>query len=120
MSLSLRTGLWNHEASQSLVLRQAQGERCGEASGARAMWRRVRGARVGDAAMLNDPASLARREFLRFLAASPYVAAFGGVAAFMQPRVAGQRAAEAADVITRPADALNVLDFEEAAHPKAL
>lgn len=70
--------------------------------------------------MLNDPASLARREFLRFLAASPYVAAFGGVAAFMQPRVAGQRAAEAADVITRPADALNVFDFEEAAHRKVL
>src|SRR5438094_1581492 len=70
--------------------------------------------------MSHDPASTARREFLKFLAASPYVAAFGGVAAFMQPRVAGQRAAEAADVITRPADALNVFDFEEAAHRKVL
>src|SRR5713101_6291746 len=103
MSLSLRTGLWNHEASQPLVLRQAQDEQCGEASGARAMWRSLKRARLGDVAMLNDPASLARREFLRFLAASPYVAAFGGVAAFMQPRVAAQRAAEAADVIARPA-----------------
>src|SRR5712692_2671588 len=64
--------------------------------------------------------STARREFLKFVAASPYVAALGGVAAFMQPRVAGQRAAEAADVITRPADALSVLDFEEAAHRKVL
>ena len=70
--------------------------------------------------MSHDPASTARREFLKFLAASPYVAAFGGVAAFLQPRVAGQRAAEAADVITRPADALDVFDFEEAAHRKVL
>src|SRR5881396_722618 len=70
--------------------------------------------------MSHDPASTARREFLKFLAASPYVAAFGGVAAFLQPRVAGQRAEEGADVITRPADALDVFDFEEAAHRKVL
>jgi len=52
---------------------------------------------------------LARREFLRFVAASPYVAALGGVRAF-----AGD------DVIASPADALSVLDFEEAAHRKVL
>ena len=52
---------------------------------------------------------LARREFLRFVAASPYVAALGGVRAF-----AGD------DVIASPADALSVLDFEEAAHLKVL
>jgi 4-hydroxymandelate oxidase len=52
---------------------------------------------------------LARREFLRFMAASPYVAALGGVRAF-----AGD------DVIASPADALSVLDFEEAAHRKVL
>jgi isopentenyl diphosphate isomerase/L-lactate dehydrogenase-like FMN-dependent dehydrogenase len=52
---------------------------------------------------------LARREFLRFMAASPYVAALGGVHAF-----AGD------DVIASPADALSVLDFEEAAHRKVL
>jgi isopentenyl diphosphate isomerase/L-lactate dehydrogenase-like FMN-dependent dehydrogenase len=55
---------------------------------------------------------IARREFLKFLAASPYVASLGGVGAFLQngPGVN--------DVIDRPADALNVMDFEEAAHRK--
>jgi len=33
----------------------------------------------------------ARREFLRFLAASPYVAALGGVAAFLERDVSAQR-----------------------------
>jgi 4-hydroxymandelate oxidase len=60
----------------------------------------------------------ARREFLKFLAASPYVAAFGGVAAFLQQGAFGQSAQEASDVITNPASALNVFDFEEAAHRK--
>jgi isopentenyl diphosphate isomerase/L-lactate dehydrogenase-like FMN-dependent dehydrogenase len=49
-----------------------------------------------------------RRAFLRFLAASPYVAAAGGVRAF------------AADVIARPEDALDVMDFEEAARRKVM
>src|ERR1700688_2436157 len=61
--------------------------------------------------------STARREFLRFLAASPYVAAFGGVAAFMKEGVFAQDTA-ATDVIADPAKALNVFDFEEAAHRK--
>ena len=53
------------------------------------------------------PSSLiARREFLRFLAASPYVAAAGGIEVFAQ------------DLITDPAGALNVFDFEEIAHRK--
>src|SRR5580704_7449255 len=55
-----------------------------------------------------------RRAFLRFLAASPYVAALGGIRAF------AQHAPEIADVITNPKEALNVFDFEEAAHRKVL
>jgi isopentenyl diphosphate isomerase/L-lactate dehydrogenase-like FMN-dependent dehydrogenase len=53
------------------------------------------------------------------LAASPYVAAFGGVAAFMKDGAFAQDAPPAApDVIADPAKALNVFDFEEAAHRK--
>src|SRR5262249_58229102 len=44
----------------------------------------------------------------KFLAASPYVAALGGVSAFLE------------GVIEKPEDALNVFDFEEAAHRKVL
>jgi isopentenyl diphosphate isomerase/L-lactate dehydrogenase-like FMN-dependent dehydrogenase len=54
---------------------------------------------------------IARREFLKFLAASPYVASLGGVSAFLQ---------NGSDVIASPAEALNVMDFEEAAHRKVL
>ena len=63
---------------------------------------------------------LARREFLKFVAASPYVAAAGGVGAFLRlPGVAAQTAgAPAADLITDAASALNVFDFEEVAHRK--
>jgi 4-hydroxymandelate oxidase len=60
----------------------------------------------------------ARREFLKFLAASPYVAALGGVAALVQQGAFAQNTLEAPDVITDPANALNVFDFEEAAHRK--
>src|ERR1700752_2039371 len=66
--------------------------------------------------------STARREFLKFLAASPYVAAFGGVAAFLEERGLAQTLAQSftptSEVITKPADALNVFDFEEPAHRK--
>jgi len=55
-----------------------------------------------------------RRAFLRFLAGSPYVAALGGIEAF------AQHAPEMADVITDPKAALDVMDFEEAAHRKVL
>src|SRR5260370_4934752 len=53
-----------------------------------------------------------RRAFLRFLGGSPYVAALGGIRTF------AQRAPEIADVITDPKEALNVMDFEEAARRK--
>jgi 4-hydroxymandelate oxidase len=61
--------------------------------------------------------SEARRQFLKFLAASPYVAALGGVAGFLQTRVFTQ---EASSVIAQPGEALNVLEFEEAARRKVL
>ena len=63
---------------------------------------------------------LARREFLKFVAASPYVAAAGGIGAFLRlPGAAAQTAgAPAADLITDAASALNVFDFEEVAHRK--
>src|SRR2546428_10338491 len=51
-----------------------------------------------------------RREFIKFLAASPYVAMAGGVSAFLPQ--------SASELITDPARALNVFDFEEAAHRK--
>lgn len=66
----------------------------------------------------SDSVSTARRQFLKFLAASPYVAAFGGVAAYLKQTGFAQSAPEAADVITDPAHALDVFDFEEAAHRK--
>jgi 4-hydroxymandelate oxidase len=55
-----------------------------------------------------------RRAFLRFVAGSPYVAALGGVRAF------AQKAPEIADVISNPKEALNVMDFEEAARRKVM
>jgi len=65
-------------------------------------------------------ASTARREFLKFLAASPYVAALGGVTAFLQQGALAQDTQRGSDVITSPAEALDVLDFEEAAHRKVM
>jgi len=64
--------------------------------------------------------SMARRAFLRFLAASPYVASLGGVTAFLERRPLAGQAPTPADVIASPAEALSVLDFEEAAHHKVL
>jgi isopentenyl diphosphate isomerase/L-lactate dehydrogenase-like FMN-dependent dehydrogenase len=62
--------------------------------------------------MRNQPA---RREFLKFLAASPYVASLGGIKAFLRRGGLTQNASPASDVITSPSDAVNVFDFEEAA-----
>jgi hypothetical protein len=62
----------------------------------------------------------ARREFLKFLAASPYVAALGGVAAYLERNVLAQNTQESTDVITDPAKALNVFDFEEPARRKVM
>jgi len=73
---------------------------------------------------MNQSTSSARREFLRFLAASPYVAALGGVGAYLEKsglaQTSPQTAQQMADVITSPAAALDVFDFEEAAHRKVL
>jgi 4-hydroxymandelate oxidase len=71
---------------------------------------------------MNPPTSLstARREFLRFLAASPYVAALGGVGAFFERELLAQKATSISEVISSPAEALNVLDFEEPAHRKVM
>jgi isopentenyl diphosphate isomerase/L-lactate dehydrogenase-like FMN-dependent dehydrogenase len=60
----------------------------------------------------------ARREFLKFLAASPYVAALGGTAAFLERTMFAQSAQQPADVISDPKAALTVFDFEAAAHRK--
>src|SRR5207253_1086254 len=68
--------------------------------------------------MTDHSTPAARRAFLRFLVASPYVAALGGVAAFLQERIFAQPTQGTADVMTNPADALNVLEFEEAARRK--
>src|SRR6476646_6388289 len=66
-------------------------------------------------AMTNSITALRdRRAFLRFLAASPYVAALGGI------RVYTQKAPEIADVITDPKEAFSVMDFEEAARRKVM
>ena len=62
----------------------------------------------------------ARREFFKFLAASPYVAALGGVAAYFEQIGLAQNMQETSDVITSPAGAFDVFDFEEAAHRKVL
>ncbi len=64
------------------------------------------------------PTSTARRELLKFLAASPYVAALGGVAAFLERTGLAQSAPVKSGVIADPSGALDVFDFEEAAHRK--
>jgi isopentenyl diphosphate isomerase/L-lactate dehydrogenase-like FMN-dependent dehydrogenase len=69
-------------------------------------------------AMDRRPASIARREFVRFLAASPYVAALGGLAGVMRLRTVSAQAPGDVAVPAGPADALSVFDFEEAAHRK--
>ena len=70
--------------------------------------------------MQNHRSFVARREFLKFLAASPYVAAAGGIGAFLRfPGISAQTiAAQAPEVISSPAAALNVFAFEEAARRK--
>ncbi|MSV35061.1 MAG: alpha-hydroxy-acid oxidizing protein [Bryobacterales bacterium] len=61
------------------------------------------------------PSHYRRREFLKFLAGSPYVAALGGITAYAQ-----QHAPEIAEVITDPKQALDVTFFEEAARRKVM
>lgn len=67
---------------------------------------------------MNDDRRTARREFLKFLGASPYVAALGGVAAFLERGISAQNAQQSSDILADPADAFDVFDFEEAAHRK--
>jgi isopentenyl diphosphate isomerase/L-lactate dehydrogenase-like FMN-dependent dehydrogenase len=66
---------------------------------------------------MNDRStSLARREFVKFLAASPYVAAMGGIGSFLNiPDALAQDSGLPAGVISDPKSALNVFDFEEPA-----
>ena len=65
------------------------------------------------------------REFLKFVAGSPVIASLGGVAAFLaeggieaqEPSAAqAPQGAAPSDVISDPAQALEVFDFEEPAH----
>jgi isopentenyl diphosphate isomerase/L-lactate dehydrogenase-like FMN-dependent dehydrogenase len=68
----------------------------------------------------SESANTARREFLKFLATSPYVAALGGVTVFLERSglALAQNGRPASEVIGSPAEALNVFDFEEPAHRK--
>ena len=73
----------------------------------------------GSEHMTDDRIAVARREFLKFLAASPYVAAAGGVGAFLRtPAASAQQGPKPPAVITDPAHALSVFDFEEAGAPQ--
>jgi isopentenyl diphosphate isomerase/L-lactate dehydrogenase-like FMN-dependent dehydrogenase len=77
--------------------------------------------------MTNKSSPVARREFLKFLAASPYVASVGGVAAFLQQDGFAQDIKQSSfaqitrdrmSVVNIPADALTVFDFEATARTK--
>jgi len=74
---------------------------------------------IKSAIAMTDSVFNARRNFLKFLAASPYVASLGGVAAFLRQDASAQSVSQqSADVITSPAGALDVFDFEDAARRK--
>jgi 4-hydroxymandelate oxidase len=71
----------------------------------------------------------ARRQFLKFLAASPYVAAMGGIGAFLEQRGLAQDVHQSGfaqimrdrmSAVDTPADALTVFDFEETARRKVM
>src|SRR5579863_4082093 len=68
------------------------------------------------------PTFTARRECRKFWASSPYVAARGGVSAFLESRGLAQtidsKAQAPSGVIASPGEAFDVFDFEEAAHRK--
>jgi len=64
------------------------------------------------------PWSTARREFLKYLAASPCATALGSLAAFVPPDANAQSTSASAPLISDPAEALDVFDFEEVAHGK--
>ena len=60
------------------------------------------------------PLILFARRRSSYSAASPYVAACGGVAAYLESAFAQ----DTSDLIGAPAEALSVFDFEEVAHRK--
>lgn len=72
------------------------------------------------AAIMSKSTSASRRKLIKYFAASPYVAALGGVAAFFERTGLAQNAQPTQDVITSPAGAFDVFDFEEAAHRKVM
>ncbi|HVZ60598.1 MAG TPA: alpha-hydroxy acid oxidase [Terriglobales bacterium] len=60
-----------------------------------------------------------RREFLKFLAASPYVASIGGLTAFLSESALSQSMQpEAFSIAANPAEAINVFDLEATAKQK--
>jgi 4-hydroxymandelate oxidase len=73
---------------------------------------------------MNHSRNTARRQFLKFLAVSPYVAALGGFAGVVAETAAAQRSGDrpqgraVGELVETPADALSVFDFEEAARRK--
>jgi isopentenyl diphosphate isomerase/L-lactate dehydrogenase-like FMN-dependent dehydrogenase len=77
---------------------------------------------------MRDNATLtARRQFLKFLSASPYVASAGGLAAFLQNDGMAQEISQSGfasilhdrmSVVDSPKDALTVFDFEATARTK--
>lgn len=77
--------------------------------------------------MIKNTSLAARREFLKFVAASPYVASVGGVAAFLQNDSVAQDIRQSSfasilrdrmSVVDNPKDALTVFDFEATARTK--
>jgi len=77
--------------------------------------------------MTNNTSPAARRAFLKFIAASPYVASVGGVAAFLGQDSLAQEIRQSGfagivrdrmSAVENPADALTVFDFEETARRK--
>ncbi len=77
--------------------------------------------------MTDNSVPFARRQFLKFLATSPYVASLGGVAAFLAQDGLAQDIRQSSfasilrdrmSVVESPADALTVFDFEETARRK--
>ena len=77
--------------------------------------------------MTSDLSLIARRQFLKFLSASPYVAAAGGIAAFLQNDSIAQDIKQSSfesimrdrmSVVSDPKDALTVFDFEATARTK--
>lgn len=59
-----------------------------------------------------------RRAFLRFLAGSPFVAAFGGIASFLPKAALSQDPGVSSEIVADPARALDIFDLEVTARQK--